>query len=189
MCAAEPPREVLATDADVLMNLVATGRFDAVLAALRVTALVAPRIESEALYLEPDSEDGIPMRIDLAPFVASETVARAVLRAEEIALYVDLAREVDDGEAQAIALACARELRVASDDRRAGRAAARRGVRVVTTPELLSAWETLGRQDPDQVGECLRAIERRARYRPGRNHPLRSWWEERADRAAPSGGE
>ena len=185
MCAAEPPRELIATDADVLMNLMATGRFGAILAALRIAALVAPRVESEALYLEADADDDVPVLIDLAPAVSDGTVIQADLDAEEIALYVELAREVDDGEAQAIALARARELRIATDDRRAGRAAARLDVRVVTTPELMFAWENLARPTPEQIGDSLRAIERRACYRPGRTHPLRSWWESRADEAEP----
>lgn len=172
-------REEVAVDADVLMNLVATGELDEVIKALALVLVVVPKVSAEALYLEPDAEAGPVVAIDLHPLTLSGAVTNATLAPEEIETYVALAKDVDDGEAQAIAVARSRGWRFASDDRRAGIAARRSGLVVVTTPELMADWE---RTSPPaghlQAG--IRAIERRARYRPGPRHPLKDWWDARS---------
>ncbi len=176
MSAGEPLRVPLVADADVLMNLVATGQCGRILTELRLTLLIAPRVESETLFLEPDDPGGERVSINLDPLARTGDLARAALDPIEVTYYVELAQEVDDGEAQAIALAQARGIRLASDDRRAGRAAARRGVTVVTTPELAHEWERRLAPGAPLVAQCLGNVERRAHYRPRRGHDLHSWW-------------
>jgi hypothetical protein len=177
--------ERIAIDADVLMNLVASGRLAAIVEALRIRPVVAPAVASEVLYLFGEAAGDPPEPIDIVGLMDAGTLERASMVEGETELYVELAAEVDDGEAQAIALAVARGTKVASDDKRACRAAVKRGVKVVTTPELMEQWGRLPPAD-DDVGECLRRIERRAHYRPATNHQLCQWWQSQvqADMAA-----
>lgn len=173
------PVQRLSIDADVLMNLVATGQISEILGTLGLLPLVSPAVEGEVLYLSADRPDDPPSPIDVGALIDASTLERAVVTADEMALYVALAAEVDDGEAQAIALAASRGLPLASDDRRATRAATLRGIQVLSTPELLARWERVV-GSPDRVGQFLRLVERRSHFRPSRRHELSSWWEDRA---------
>jgi hypothetical protein len=168
--------ERIAIDADVLMNLVASGRLAAIVEALRIRPVVAPAVASEALYLFGEEAGDAPEPIDIVGLMAAGTLERAAMTEGETELYVELAAEVDDGEAQAIALALGRGTKVASDDRRACRAAVKRGIVVVTTPELMERWARLLPADQG-IADCLQRIERRAHYRPAANHPLCRWWQ------------
>ncbi len=177
--------ERIAIDADVLMNLVASGRLAAIVEALRIRPVVAPAVAAEALYLFGEADGDPPEPIDIVGFMAAGTLERASIAERETELYVELAAEVDDGEAQAIALALGRGTRVASDDRRACRAAVKRGIVVVTTPDILEQWGRLVPAD-GRVGECLRHIERRAHYRPAASHRLCKWWQSQVQAEAPA---
>jgi len=168
--------ERIAIDADVLMNLVASGQLAAIVDALQIRPVVAPAVASEVLFLFGEAAGDPPEPIDIVGLMDAGTLERASMAEGETELYVELAAEVDDGEAQAIALAVARDTKVASDDKRACRAAEKRGVEVVTTPELMERWGRLLPADQG-VGDCLRRIERRAHYRPSSKHPLSKWWQ------------
>lgn len=170
-------RTDLVLDADVLMNLLASGHPSEVLAANGRRGLLCPRTEAEAIYLNPRTPGTPPETIDVGPYVASGTLRRAVLDAAETATYVRLAAEVDDGEAQVLAVGLERGLVVATDDRRARRVATRLGVGLLSTPELVVIWAG----DPDtkaaNVAPAILDIEIRARYRPRTTDPNRTSWD------------
>jgi predicted nucleic acid-binding protein len=170
-------RAELVLDADVLMNLLATDHLREVLQASLSQGLVCPRTEAEAIYLESRTPGSTRETIDLAPHIAAGTLARISLDRRETATYVQLAVEVDDGEAQVLAVGHQRGLVIATDDRRARRVAIRLGVRVLATPELIIAWAQAGTAQAIEVAQAISDIEARARYRPRATDPSRPAWD------------
>lgn len=169
------PSSELCIDADVLMNLLATGHLDAILKAHGVTGLVCPRTEAEALYLNPRAAGGFREMIDLEAFVADGALRRVNLEDPEVSTFVRLAAKVDDGEAQVLAVALHRSLGVATDDRKARRLAGDLGISVHSTPELLKVWAA--GVSASEASAAVVDIEVRASYRPRRSDPLRDHWE------------
>lgn len=170
----------LAADADVLMNLVASGEVSAVIRVVGTRLLVCPEVEAEALYIEKDPS-GIREPIDLEPLFNDGTLVRATLSPTEIDEFVALARAVDDGEAQALAIAKVRQVPVATDDRRAIRVARELGIVVLDTPELMLRWAAT--VAGSRAAEALRRIERQARFTPRAMHSLRVKWESTRDQS------
>lgn len=169
------PSQVV-TDADVLMNLLASECLEEILATLRVTLIVPPTVSNETIYLEGVEQGSGRVPIDLSPLEAAGLISVPRLEPEELDLVVELATTVDDGEAEVIALAVARQLTMATDDRKARRVAEGRSVSLVSTPELLERWHNASGVPSARVGKALRSIERRSRYRPAAIHPLHDWW-------------
>ena len=158
------------------MNLMATGCAAEILTALEITLIVHPAVAMDAVYLEGRREGEPRERVDLSALSASGLVLEVSLNAAEPDLVVELAASVDDGEAEVIAIAVARQLPMATDDRKARRIAARRSVTVVSTPELLWQWQEASVLPAPRMGEVLQTISRRSHYRPGISHPLYEWW-------------
>jgi predicted nucleic acid-binding protein len=170
-------RSDLALDADVLMNLLASDHLSDVLAANGSRGLLCPRTEAEVIYLNPRAPGSPREAADLAPHLASGTLVRTMLDGRETATYVQLATEVDDGEAQVLAVGLHRGLVVATDDRRARRVAARLGVGLTSTPELIVTWAAASGTHAANVGQAILDIEIRARYRPRTADPNRTAWD------------
>jgi hypothetical protein len=76
------------------------------------------------------------------------------------------------------ALSEAHGFTVAIDDLRAIRRAKRVYSPFVTigTVELLMLWQEKNLVPSSQLSEMIAAVERLARYRPGKNHPHVNWW-------------
>ncbi|MCC6387565.1 MAG: hypothetical protein IT302_09295 [Dehalococcoidia bacterium] len=180
MALGHDPTELVA-DADVLMNLMASGCAEEILSTLLLTLVVPPAVADEAIYIEVAERGSERQAIDLSPLGAAGLVAVTAVDATELDLVVDLAALVDDGEAEAIAIAEVRQLAVATDDRKARRIASERSVARSSTPELLHAWQRVGQIALPRLSAVLRSIETRSRYRPPRDHPLFNWWSECAD--------
>ena len=169
-----------AGDACVVINLVATGRSNEILAASDHRLLV-PRIvaDHELGYLDIAGSDPLERElIDLAPLVGAGSALVVDLVAEELDEFVIFARDVDDGEAAALAIARHRELRIATDDRKAQRVAsqAQPSIAIIRTSELLRTWSE--NVPPAEVSAALRAIRDRAHYLPRSSDPNYAWWEE-----------
>lgn len=169
----------VAVDADVLMNLVASGEVAGVLAVGGIRLVICPQVEAEVLYLE-NEVSGLRTVLDLTPLYADLTATRAALTELELERFIAFASEVDDGEAQALAVASVRQIPVATDDRRAIRVAQTLGIVTIDTPQLMLAWaDTVA---VSMAALALTRVERRARFVPRLGHPLRSRWDQiRAD--------
>jgi hypothetical protein len=176
------PRRVL-LDACCVLNLFASGQVDAILASLPFRIGIAERAATEALYLRRGGEgDDADERIaiDLQPLVEGGVVEILTVDTEaEIATYVTLATQLDDGEAMTCALALHRDCAVATDDRKAIRllVSLTPPIEVLTTSILLKMWaDTPGVADA-VVRQALLDIRERARFLPGRHDSLKSWWD------------
>jgi len=94
----------------------------------------------------------------------------------ESELYVQLAADLDDGEAMALALAAARGWLLATDNRKPRRRAAEMGVSVITTPELMKRWVDLNEIPDGELRAALGRIRDQARFVPTDDFPLHPWW-------------
>lgn len=168
-----PPKHVL--DTCCFINFYASGQAAALLKAVAGTVAIPEAVKREALYLaapHPD-EKPIPINIDR---VISELKLQVVAPANEaeLALYVELAAELDDGEAMGLALAKERGLVLMTDERKARRKAATLQVEVLTTCDVVAAWEGSARKA--ELVEAVQRISRLARYSPGPREPRYEWW-------------
>ena len=97
--------------------------------------------------------------------------------AEEIS-FIDLAANLDDGEAVTGALAFRRGWSVATDDRKARRVLGQLypPVELVSTLELLKLWAEEVQVPSDELGAAMAEMQSSASYRPGARDPLYEWW-------------
>ena len=97
---------------------------------------------------------------------------------QEIEDYVNFATEVDDGEAQALAIAKHRGFVLLTDDRKAVKVAQRPdvAVRTTSTPNILRSWGQLDPRNEARLHEVVRRIAVLARFSPHKNSPDYTWW-------------
>jgi predicted nucleic acid-binding protein len=177
-------------DTCCLINCCAAEPLDKWLPALELTWYVPRTVRSEALYLrpaEPDTDELIDEPIDLTDWINSGIIRECDAEGKaELALYLELAAQLDDGEALALAIAQHRGWVLATDDRKARRMADERGVHVLTTPAILKCWADEVSASVDEIAERIRRVTVRARFTPPKNDPLHAWWRRLAARPAKS---
>jgi len=136
--------------------------------------LAPPTFLSEALYvLGADLANRIELTPDLLKTAKMFTTA-CVLSERETELYVELAALIDDGEAQALAVAIERKVPLLSDDGAGIAAATSRGATVLTTLDLAVQWAQ-GRSEAEIRDACVR-LRNRARYAVPREHQHSTWY-------------
>lgn len=169
-------------DACCALNLVASGHFEAVLrtplnsqTVIYTIAAIAVR-EAASLRHGGSGEDANEREpIDWNPYLASGAIQlEAPAVNTELALFVSLATQIDDGEAMTLALASSRGYGIITDDRKAHRFLG--SVPYLGTPDLLHNWSVVADVDAPILGAALRAIDERANFAAPRWHPLRDWW-------------
>jgi hypothetical protein len=126
-----------------------------------------------------DTEQAAPPREAalLQPLIESGllTIGQAETDAE-LAACVTFARELDDGEAMALATAHTRGWQIAVDDRRAIQLATEASIWVLTTPAVVKRWVDRSELSPAEVKSALAAIRNRARFLPSGRDPLCDCW-------------
>lgn len=170
-------------DACCLLNLCATPRLEEILRSLPFRTAAADRAAAEVRYLRrggagPDAEERDP--IDLQPLIGDGLLTILHVESErEAARFVQLAAELDDGEAVTFALAIERGLAVATDDRKALRVFERYAPHLprYTTAGLLHHWAAVHQPSPTELRRVLLSVHERARFIPGRHDPFHVWWE------------
>jgi predicted nucleic acid-binding protein len=169
-------------DSCCVINLYAAGNLlSALPTTLGLRLYVPQKVLEESLYIrQPDPADTtklVQRYVDLAVFFGAGLLHRCDLQGEEeLNLFVQLARTLDDGEAACLAIAKVRSWTLATDDRKGRREAAGLGVPVFTTPELVKAWADATRADGATVAKVLNDIQDYARFAPHQTMPLHSWW-------------
>lgn len=136
----------------------------------------------EAQYARELDSAGKSVKVDLAPHILSAQYPLGVLTldtSEERALYIELAKVMGDGEAQAFALAHFRNLPLLIDDFAAikGFARTRLDVTTVSTPEVLVAWAGSDDQRLKRLPEIVERIDLLARFCPHKTSPHLPWWQ------------
>lgn len=169
----------LLLDACVVINIAACGIDPRELAEINGYAFVAvSTVALETLFLNAGGQGGAREAINLEQWSVQGMVTLTQLSPIEIGYFIDLARELDDGEAATLAAAVCRGLPVATDDRKAIRVAGEQDppVTVVSTSTLLRTWARETNAPQRDVSEALTRIEVRASFLPNRSDPHHSWW-------------
>lgn len=164
-------------DTCVLINLLATDCLADIVPYVAPDLLVCSAVAGESIYLRPLDANQQPDLVTL-----DQLFGNGVLRACDCAneteeqLYVNYALQLDDGEAMSLAIAHARNLPLATDEKKAKRVIKdnARHLRVVSTAEILHAWAT--GKTRAEISPVLQAIGVRARFRPPDDDPLSIWW-------------
>ena len=184
-----PDEGVLLLDASCLLNLYATGRIADIAAALPwQLAVVDYVLEHETLYIRATGgyeESGATVPVDLSPLIeAGLLLVLGLEEPGEQAHFVELAADLDDGEAMTGAMAINRSFAVAIDDRKARRVLGEKApeLRLLSTLELLHLWSAA--VPDEEVGRALRAMRHGARYAPGQRDRLYSWWLDQMERSS-----
>lgn len=165
-------------DACVLLNLLASGQPLSELAeAAEVELFIVLQAAREVQWLDADDPEAPRLEINLEEHVRAGVLKRLTLSDDELRRFVELARVVDDGEATTLVKAEARQMVVATDDRKARRilATLRPQPSVIGTVAIVRAWAA-GRSVAE-VAHCVRRIQVRASFQPARGDPDRQWWE------------
>ncbi len=168
-------------DACCFINLYATGEMAAFLGESSWTFYIARAALAESLFIRSHDAEGNPTRepIDFAHLISPGLITITEIGdANEIELYVQLAAELEDGEAMGLAIAKVRGWVLATDDRKANRLANKLGVKVLTTPELLQDWAKCMKVPQTKLGAMLRRVESSARFVPAADAPGHAWWSE-----------
>ena len=172
----EPVPDVV-LDTCCLVNLAAIdGTLDC-LSSFALTWYVPTAVQAEGIFIRAAADTRVVHRIELTNVMSAGTVQICAPADDaELALYVELAFSLGDGEAMALAIAENRGWKVATDDRKARIKADAVGVSVVTTPELLQHWATDAPHSMADVANARSRIETLARFVPAEDSPAARWW-------------
>ena len=173
-------RDPVILDNCTFLNLYASGRLDAIAAALGLSLIVEERVRAEALHLfrggdGPGADERVA--VDCAVPVAAGYLTVATLAGIEEATFRRWAALVDDGEAATIAVAIHRGFAVGTDDGRAIRYLGQMapGTRHLSTLAILRAWVDRAGLPGAEIREVLRAVCQRGHFHFPRRDPLRAW--------------
>jgi predicted nucleic acid-binding protein len=143
---------------------------------------IAEAVLDESVFVNEFDSNGEKVKSSLDLRSMQLNLGYTVVRPQtpdELSDYVEFAMEIDDGEAQSLAIAKHRGLILLTDDRKALNVANRSDVKVktYTTPQVLQMWSAASEPNAQQLPEILRRISELARYRPRANSPERLWWD------------
>ena len=189
--------ELVLLDACCLINLFATDRVKEILEALPYEFAVARYVaHEEVLEIDavPDGGMGVgtdreTLRPRIAALIESGNLTKLeISSSDEQGKLLRFAAELDDGEAETLALALKRGGRVATDDKKALRVAeeawaqesnsAGRSAPCLRTSELLFEWANLRGIEDAELARILRHVARRASFLPPRSDPHFDRWME-----------
>ncbi|MBC7526181.1 MAG: hypothetical protein H7308_01385 [Chthonomonadaceae bacterium] len=177
----------LVWDASALLNLLATQREQEILNALGCPSYVTKQVrEAEMLYLRSLPEEDIGGNL-VSVDVRVETLLQKGLLQEvtftegESKIFVQLAQQIDDGEASCCAVAVSRNWSVVLDDRKGIRVAHAQRPPLITveTPEWIKYWLEEGNVEEETLTDAINRIHICAKYKPrGKppKHSLYDWW-------------
>lgn len=171
-----PERSVL--DACCTLNLYATGEMAAILEALPHSFVIGTRCRAESQWVKTETP-GEREKVDLVPLLEAELLEEQSLEgSRETALFVELSSYMEDGEAEAAALAIIRGYLLATDERKVCRVLASKypALRIQSTAELLHEWQIRCRLPDKACSDILKRVTLRATFSPPRSDKHRDWW-------------
>ena len=170
-------------DACALINLYASNFMDAIIASRQKPCYVVEQASRESLFIRRPSDTGTNFDkepVVLTPYFNSSALQAVKLETEdEQNSFVNLALQIDDGEAATIAVAISRQMHVITDDKKAIRILKQEapGIVCFSTLEVVKVWGERSGIQPEQIKRALSNILKYANYRPGKGHPLFVWWQ------------
>lgn len=172
----EASSRVLCLDACSVINLAAIREVDSLGVAVGTRLIVVRNVAAESLFLRDESGGDRREAIELSGLEITD------LREDELGTYIQLAQDLDDGEAATLSVAHHRDFTVVSDDAQAHKVARRLNpaIDVLGTSAIVRLLASREQLTPTDVGILLRRIEVRARFRPRRQDPDSDWWTQMA---------
>jgi predicted nucleic acid-binding protein len=174
--------KVMAADACVLLNLLATGRAVELLRALGLSLVATPLAAAEVKYLAgaPD-EEGRPTRetVDLTELMAGGLLVLKPVPPTALDLYVTCAAEVHEADASSIALAVGCGVALATDDGLARKVAAKSASSLELVGTLALVREGTRAMGIDRAGlvTLARSLRARGNFLSPRQDPDREWYQ------------
>lgn len=172
-------RDYLILNACVLLNLIATGIIQDILKVIAQNVVICILVKGESLYLrKEDINENEPIEID-------NLINQSVLQIcdleniDEQNLFVNLAAELDDGEAMSMAIALSRNWHLATDDKKARRIFtenAKDNNLLISTTDLIKEWAEIENIDDLIIKSILLKVERKASFRPPKSDINLQWW-------------
>ena len=176
-----PRSQLVLLDACAVVNLWACRRMGDVLSGIEGRVAIADVVKRESQYVlvGGTGDDALEREaIDLASMIESGALDVIEPRDdEELLTFIDLTRDLNDGEAMTLALAIHRSGVIVTDDRKALRLSREAGVSLLTSLDLLKNWSESASIPPSELRHVLGDLRERGRFEPSRQHPLRAWWE------------
>ena len=172
------PNPPLLLDACVTINLVAADPVHRIARSIGFSCLITRQAANEVGHLR-DTTDGESRvtPVDLADHVQTGAFEIIDLEPDEIPLFAELASLVDDGEASTIAVAIKRGIPLATDDRKARRLCAERGLTLpIGTVTLIRRYCEAQALDHVHISHLLQRISSRASFQAPRSDPDLKWW-------------
>lgn len=165
-----------------LLNLYAGWGSLAGLRQLDYTWYICEAVLNESEYTREFDQDQRPVAVplDMRTLIDERQIASVRPETEpEINDYVDFAQDIDDGEAQALAIAKHRHFILLTDDNKATRIARRPDVDVttITTAHVLKEWAERAEIERDALRDIVQRIQVLARFTPRRDSPDFAWWQ------------
>ncbi len=138
------------------------------------TWYVADAILAEAQYTRDFDSNGklVTVALSLGELVRTGSLQPAAPETpDEIDWYVRLAKDLDDGEAQALAIAKMRGYTLLTDDAKAARIArsSELSVETTSTPAVLQDWLATDPSHQLLIRDVIRRITTLARFKPSKS--------------------
>ncbi len=118
------------------------------------------------------------MPLDINPFKNNLLLPTTIHGEAEMGDYIDFASEMDDGEAQALAIAKHRGFILLSDDNKAVKVARRPevAVKTISTVDILRAWAGKNPANEMRLPGVIKRITTLARFSPKISSVDYPWW-------------
>jgi len=176
------PSKVIAADACVLLNLLATGRAADLLLALDSSLISSPLTTAQVRYLAgPPDEEGRPTRqpVDLVALRAAGLFEVKEVPHALLDLYIRCAADLHDADASSIVLAAGFGVPLATDDGLARKVASREApeLEVVGTLALVRKGTSAIGINDEHLVELARNLRLRGNFLPPRQDPDRDWYQ------------
>lgn len=170
-------------DACCIINLFSSLVIEPILSAIPVSIAVSKYVaDKEALYYYSGPAEDVMINkteINFEPLVYNDLIEIVPLDIKtEANTLVQLASEMDDGEAATGAIAVNRNWAVGTDEKKAVRIIRERfpKIQILSTPEIIKNWALSNNPSQHEVAVALRNIRFRANYLPDKKHELYAWW-------------
>jgi predicted nucleic acid-binding protein len=175
------PTVPILLDACCLLNLYASGRFQEIAETFLQLTIADYVVQKEALFIRKrnvNTETDDREKVELGPFISSGLIRVISINSkDENERYIDLASELDDGEAITIALALHNHYTIATDDRKALRVISNMSsITSISTLEIVKKWSDRKKIQDTEIKQILLNMLFCASYQPGEREPQYSWW-------------
>lgn len=165
-------------DACAVLSLYATGHLAEILGTMNGPVSIADLVVKEALFIRQILDGEVEHeRVNLVPFIELGLLDVVDANTEqELLTFIDLAVDLDDGEAMSAALALQRNCVLVTDDRKAERLLDGR-VHMRSTLDVIRNWAEVQQIPEADLRAALTGVDQRG-YRPASRHALYEWWED-----------